>query len=358
MLNDPESSTAALPEFPQAVLPQVPMMATATKTKSSGAAAKPKRKKKKQPRSSKTGGGNLGPEPESGLVERLRRQLFRPKVLVALAAIIAATTIVPQLMRQIPDPAERSEYQLTLDEIEITKIPRHVPVDLVDQVAQRAKLPRNLSLLDDDLVQRVADAFGKHPWVAEVVQVRKSFPARIEVELKYRKPAAMVAVPDGLYPIDAEGILLPPIDFSVADTRLYPVIRGVLSSPPGAEGTRWRDPAVLGAAQLAELLGAKWKDLSLDAIHLPRYQRSQTKTDELTFDLQTRGGSRILWGRAPSTDHPGELTPEQKIGRLEKYLADFGSFDAPHGPYEIDIRHWQEISRRPLSANRDMSARR
>jgi len=32
-----------------------------------------------------------------------------------------------------------------------------------------------------------------------------------------------------------------------------------------------------------------------------------------------------------------------------KYVTDFGGFDRPHGPYEIDIRHWQEISRKPSS---------
>ena len=188
--------------------------------------------------------------------------------------------------------------------------------------------------------------------------MRKSFPAKIEVELTFRSPAAMVAVPDGLYPIDAKGILLPPIDFSVADARLYPVIRGVQSPPPSAEGTRWRDPAVIGAAQLAELLRPNWKKLNLAAIRLPHKKRPLIQPEDLTFDLETRGGSLIRWGRAPASDHPGELTPQQKIGRMQKYLADFGSFDAPHGPYEIDIRHWQEISRRPLSASREMSARR
>ena len=74
--------------------------------------------------------------------------------------------------------------------------------------------------------------------------------------------------------------------------------------------------------------------------------------DDLQFELLTRNGSRILWGRAPGTNHPGELTVEQKIGRLKKYQSDFGGFDQPHGPYEIDIRHWREISRRPFVPHR------
>ena len=58
-------------------------------------------------------------------------------------------------------------------------------------------------------------------------------------------------------------------------------------------------------------------------------------------------GSIIVWGSAESS-HPGELSAEQRLKRLDKYHADFGGFDKPHGPYLIDIRHWQEISRRPL----------
>jgi hypothetical protein len=57
----------------------------------------------------------------------------------------------------------------------------------------------------------------------------------------------------------------------------------------------------------------------------------------------------VVWGRPPGNDHPGELEATQKIRRLEKYLADYGDYGQPNGPYEIDIRHWQEITRRPLA---------
>ena len=64
--------------------------------------------------------------------------------------------------------------------------------------------------------------------------------------------------------------------------------------------------------------------------------------------LRTTGGSRIIWGRAPGSDRPGELSAEQKIGRMEEYLARKGGFTDPQGPLEIDIRHWKEITARPL----------
>jgi hypothetical protein len=168
----------------------------------------------------------------------------------------------------------------------------------------------------------------------------------------------MVAVVDGMYPLDERSVLLPPVDFSVADTRRFPVILGVPAPPQGAEGTRWGDVSVIGAARLAKILLPHWKRLNLKAIKISARKQAVVSADDITYELVTRGGSRILWGRSPDSRHPGELTPDQKIGRMQKYMSDFGGFDHPHGPYEIDIRHWQEISRRPLTASRTTTTRR
>ena len=95
----------------------------------------------------------------------------------------------------------------------------------------------------------------------------------------------------------------------------------------------------------------------LTSIVAPQRPDPKVSPAELTFELTSKGGSVIVWGRPPGTNHPGELTVEQKVGRLERYLEQFGSFDGPHGPYEIDIRHWQEISRRPLTPPKSNAAR-
>ena len=70
-----------------------------------------------------------------------------------------------------------------------------------------------MSILDDELVQKIQTAFSLHPWVANVTHVTKRHPAHVDVELEYRKPVAMVEVhengSDGLYPVDTDGVLLP-----------------------------------------------------------------------------------------------------------------------------------------------------
>ena len=278
-----------------------------------------------------------------------RQFLYQPRVLFCFALLVASAICFPLWKALLPDLSRRPEYRVLAEDIQITQPPRWVPRDLVDQVIQQANLPQELSLLDDNLTFEVAEAFRLHPWVDEVVSVTKSVPGQVQVKLNFRRPVAMVQVKQGMYPVDPEGVLLPPTDFSVSDTRLYPLILNVHSTPQGPAGTNWGDPEVTSAAQLADELSPHWKKLQLASIVCPHSTGNDAINTSL-YVLMSTGGSRILWGRAPGTDHPGELTTEQKIGRLKKYAADFGGFDRPHGPYEIDIRHWQEISRRPLRA--------
>lgn len=286
---------------------------------------------------------------------RTLHAVFQPRRLLLLALLVSLPFWVPEAWEAIPDLSGNDEYLIPAAEITANEPPRWVPLDLVDQVVNRAQLPETLSLLDDGLTEEVAQAFLLHPWVADVVEVRKQpAPARITVQLEYRRPVCMVEKKTGLYPVDAEGILLPSSDFSLAETAHFLKVVGVRSTPLGPEGTSWGDPAVIGAARIAAFLHDKWDRLELRSIQpasAPDSAAAAAGLDDLNFVLVTRGGSSILWGRAPGVDRPGELAPAQKIGRLEKYLADFGSFDQPAGPYEIDIRHWQQISRRRLSAS-------
>jgi hypothetical protein len=283
------------------------------------------------------------------------RQLYRPVTLATAAVVLLVAIILPQYLGRLPDLADRPEYLLDAADIEITQPPHWVPRHLLSQVIENADLPATLRLLDDSLVQEIAGAFQLSPWVEEVVSVTKSYPPKIVVVLKYREPVAMVEVKKGQQPIDRHGVLLPAQDFSVSESRTYPVISGVASTPQGPAGADWGDQVVHDAAVLAAELSPAWKKLGLAAIVCPTSTENRSKFDESVFVLRSRGGSRIIWGHVPGTDHPGELSTKQKLGRLEDYVKRFGSFDSPQGPYEIDIRHWRDISRTPLSAHRGVT---
>jgi hypothetical protein len=295
-----------------------------------------------------------GPSP----VARIRRRIFRPSWLFFLALVVTGALAGPRLADRLPDLTDREEYRLRVENIHLQELPRWVPPDFINQVGQQENWERQpISLLEDSCCEHLARAFSRHPWVKQVDQVRLRPGARVELAITFRKPVAMVEAGSGkFYPIDANAILLPPGDFSRADVKRYPTIINPSTLPQGPAGTTWGDLMVLGAARLSEHFqqsfdekATYWQHLNLASIQLPPRTAAELKIEDVQYQILTKDGSRIVWGRAPGTDHPGELSAEQKIGRLTQYLADFGTFRPPHGPLEIDIRHWQEITQRRLS---------
>ena len=277
---------------------------------------------------------------------------FLSNLLLALSCLVAAYVFLPRFAPRLPELGRNSQYRLAISRIQITPPPHWVPHDLVDQVTKRAGLPTELSLLDEDLTQRVARAFEQHPWVKGSVRVRTSVPAQLQVDLEYREPVAMVRAKNGLFPIDVDAIVLPAADFSPAQLTKYPVVENVGSQPSGPAGTQWRDVTVLGAARLAALLKSHWQEFGLKSIRAPASAeggQTQVAWDELSFQLGTRGGSRIIWGRPPGSKRPGELPAEKKIERMKYYLRQHGPFDSSLGPFEFDITHWCDISRKPIA---------
>ena len=140
---------------------------------------------------------------------------------------------------------------------------------------------------------------------------------------------------------------------SLETAQRYPLITQAKTSPKGAIGTAWGDPQVAAAAKLAAVLLPHWQDFRLTAIEIPASIDLRAQSQEIVFQLLTTGGSRIVWGRAPGVVYPLELSADQKIGRLEECLTRFGGFDQPDGPYEIDIRHFQEITRVRMTATKE-----
>lgn len=285
--------------------------------------------------------------------------LSGPNVLLALSCVVAAWIFLPRLGLRFPDLSNDQQYRLRTSQIEISPPPHWVPHDLAEQVARRAEWPDEMSLLDQETPRRVAAAFERHPWVKGRVRVSISVPARLRVELEYREPVAMVRVvsANGLFPIDAEGTLLPSADFPPSEIAKYPLIDNVVAAPRGAEGTVWKDDAVIAAARLAVLLKPNWQPFGLQSIRVPANSANPLAWDDLILQLATRGGSRVIWGRAPGATHPGELPADKKVERIKFYLKTHGPFDTAHGPYEYDITHWRDISRKPI-ADRGDSLRR
>jgi hypothetical protein len=225
--------------------------------------------------------------------------------------------------------------------ISIPKQPAWVPTNLLGQILKRADIPNELSVLDRDLVLRVGQAFETHPWIKGPVTVRITIPAHIQVTFEYREPVAMVGVNEGLYPVDGQGLLLPPDDFPIAELKYYPRIVGVGTPPTGSIGEKWGDERVTAAARLAGVVAPYWAEFQLEAIEVPKRETAELNYDELEFVLICKSGSRILWGKAPGNGHPLEVTDDQKIGRLKEFMAKSKTID---GPWEVDINNFVEIT--------------
>ncbi|QDT65571.1 cell division protein FtsQ/DivIB [Calycomorphotria hydatis] len=275
---------------------------------------------------------------------------FQPKRLLIAAILPTLLLILPGMAAVLPRLEENTEYRLEVTDIRLLPAPhQYVPANLVAAALERAEIDPHLNLLDAELAPKLAAALQKHPWIQQVKSVRKNYPAGIEIEVVYRKPVAMIDVLQGVYPVDATGCLLPPTDFTASTAKEFPRVTNIRSMPQGPAGSQWDDPVVQGAARIAAGIGPQWNSLQLESIAAPTRRNVEEQLSDLQFELMTSGGSQILWGRAPGTGVAGELTVEQKTGRLAKYLREFGGFDKPSGPYELDIRHWQEMTRRKLS---------
>jgi hypothetical protein len=235
-------------------------------------------------------------------------------------------------------------YLLRLESLEITPLPEWIHTDLRGEVFRSLAFEEPLSIMDDHLAKRIADGFALHPWVAKVRKVTKLHPARVKVDLEYRRPVCMVEVPGGLLPVDAESAWLRSEDFSPIEASQYPRLTGLDSMPVGSVGTKWGDGRVVGGAEVAAALLPVWAELQLARI-VPS-GRPQAGP-HYSFDLYTRGGTRILWGLAPGADVTGDVPTAEKIERLRKYRAAHGTLDGPH---QLDLRSLRGLEILPAVA--------
>lgn len=278
------------------------------------------------------------------LARAIRFLLFRAEGRLALvgALLLAALAVGPFYAWRIVGPKVLAgdDYRLTPERIELVPPPesiRWIRRDVKQDVARQSRLDDGLSLLDDDLNQRLSQAFSLHPWIEKVVRVEKRYPASATVEVVYRKPAAIIAIgEDRWQPIDATGVTLPADDFSPTEARRYPQVAGVRNGPPGPTGSRWNDARVLGAAAIATALGDDWNRLKLQWIIV---SDSPSAEGDYSYQLLTQWGRRIHWGRAPRQGTvAADSTARAKIASLRSYVEKNGSLDEPSDGQELDLR--------------------
>ena len=219
--------------------------------------------------------------------------------------------------------SERAEYRLLAERVRVSEAPPWIPSDFVDAVLRSSGLT-SASLLDADLSEKLAKAFAADSWVESVVRVELRFPSGADVALVYRRPVAVVEVPQGLLPIDSNGVLLRTdyfIHIAPEKKNDYVRVSGIRSTPLGGVGTAWGDPLVHSSAQLAALLEDVTKTLELTTI-LPVVEKTAAGP-QTVFRLRTAAGTEFHWGRFESDE------PQNDVGkkRLLELARLFGSLD-------------------------------
>jgi len=293
----------------------------------------------------------------SGLVERFVPILRSPYRLVFLtlglvAGLAGATYYGWQ--RVGGQVTQGPEYLLAPEQIEITPLPPWIRTDVRAEAIRDGGLS-GLSLLDRELTVKIARAFSLHTWVENVRRVRKEYPARVVVDLVYRRPVAMVEVTmndrPGLLPVDVNGVLLPPADFSAEQARDYLRVSLADAVPAGPIGTPWGDPRVDGAARIAAVLQEHWKRLGLYRVSIAPTGTPSLTPGELVFLLGTRRGAQIVWGPAPLANSPPDIKAAlAKVERLVAYVEQHGPLDGLDTETQIDLTQATMSSQRTASA--------
>jgi hypothetical protein len=276
-------------------------------------------------------------------------------LLVGLGLFLLAVVLVGKFTRQ--GIRDQSRYGVAFADIDCLPPKGERRGEFLAEVQYLAGMPDRLQVLDPELRSRLADAFGRHPWVERVEQVAVLAPKEVQVRLTYRTPVLAVLsverpevqhatgeIPAGSSvpnkgsasgrAVDGQGVLLP----VTAKLGGLPVL-WKKTLPAGPSGTPWGDAGVEAAARTAALLR-------------PYQSQLQPETFAVTgseLEWLTSSGSRILWGRPPGQELAREAPAATKVERLLQFCKQKGSLGSPGEPFEHDVRPRDRAIHRPLA---------
>lgn len=269
-----------------------------------------------------------------GLGSPVARQLLVCVVIVAAFALM----MIAGWNHYADKFASREEFLLTPRDILINKQPDWIHSNVLVDTIDEQKLPEKLDLRDRDLTSKIAAAFSNHAWIRKVNKVVKQYPAKVLVDVEYRRPVAVVEVvyvekntqKRGLVPIDIEGTILPDRDFSPAQAVQYPRILVDLKTPRVGPGRKWEDPRITDAATIAAELLPYWNDLKLTRIVLREEGGSH-------FELELADNTRIIWGSPPGKELPQEAMAKHKVQVILQKAAE-SSLSSNETQPSLDLR--------------------
>lgn len=220
--------------------------------------------------------------------------------LAAGAGLIAGVLWLSQMARD--DLRRRGEQVIAFTDIQCRPPEGMKRAEFLDEARHLAGLPEQIDILDESATDRIRAALAAHPWVLQVRRVTVS-PDGVRAEVDYR--VALLWVESTERAADADGVLLP----VSARREGLPILAGKVTPPSVTPGQPWNDPAVEAASKVMALLWPERKTLALTPCRLA------LQGGEVWL---RRGQQRIIWGRPPGQEKPGEPDAAAKVERLKK----------------------------------------
>lgn len=194
----------------------------------------------------------------------------------------------------------------------------------------RAELAESRTL-DRRSLSRAARALDATGWFSGPVQLRRPSRGEIVVETPLRRPVAFVRLGESALLVDRTATLLPWSLPAGSAEGLGIVIRGASLPPPARPGEIWPGGDLAEAVRLVGVLaGREWSE-EIASIEIEAIARGGPAI------LRTRGGTAIVWGRAPQSATASEVPVATRLAYLDRVHAAQGDLEAPPGR-RFDLR--------------------
>ncbi|MCZ6683008.1 MAG: hypothetical protein O7B26_07480 [Planctomycetota bacterium] len=268
----------------------------------------------------------------SGMSDELRGRIFRGAVVLLMAGSVALglRTGLVALESHVHKDA-RFDRKLALHWAgpmpSWLGLPenRHIRED----IERHAGLRPHDDILDAGLASRIVQSLSRPGigWVERVNRVTVRPNGVVELDCRFRRPAAWILHRGYCYLVGDSGVRLPgkydPGDCSGSNLLM---IDGVGKAPPEV-GRMWEGEDLVAGLKLASLIGGRPFQHQVSRIIVSNYDgrhNSHRPHIELATDFQD---ARILWGRAPDEEFGMEITAAQKIAVLEALYRESGRID-------------------------------
>lgn len=244
--------------------------------------------------------------------------------LVVVALIVAWILGVPKL-----EAYASAAGQADSIEIEFDDRPAWMRGDLEAMLVDTA-----LKALSGDPMQRdelvaVRARLLDSGWFDEIAQVRRIGKGLVHVSGTFVEPYAVVRDSDGDHLISPQGRLLPR-SFPVGAARQFAAVTGARYRRPASSGVLWEGADVTAALRVLRLIDSKAWRTQIASVDVSRY------LGEDVLSLVTDRGCRIIFGRPPGAESPGEVSAQQKIRYLDYHHEHYGHVDRGF-PRDLDI---------------------